>query len=128
MVGSPGFSVRRLGTLLGYVAITSAGAFLAWLAMGLNTFSKEESASYISDPWVAVVAAGLLSFSLAVSWMTVFDTVGDTISFCYTLDQSLKATRRKALRDMAHQMRLEREQEEQSTWYGWFWAYLGVFV
>jgi len=104
---------------VGYVAITSAGAFLAWLAMGLNTFSKEESASYISDPWVAVVAAGLLSFSLAVSWMTVFDTVGDTISFCYTLDQSLKATRRKALRDMAHQMRLEREQEEQSTWYGW---------
>merc|ERR550525_366494 len=50
-------------------------------------FNSRASAHYIEDPKVVSFISGILSGLIGFSFMLVFDTVGDTILYCFATEQ-----------------------------------------
>jgi len=72
--------------LLGLTCYT--GFFATWImTVNISIFSLPQSAFYIEDPKLVAVIAAVLSGLVGVSFMLVFDTVGDTILYCYASEQ-----------------------------------------
>lgn len=78
--------------LAGVGSITTAGVYLVWLIVTeYSAFSDVASEYYVSDPIVVAGCAGAISFIVAVGFMIVFDTVADTILYCWACDKQRKA-------------------------------------
>jgi len=110
-----------LFVFIGYAVITSAGVFSSLvLVRSISLYTDSDSALYIEEPGLLAAAAGVASFGIAVSWMTVFDTVGDTILYCFSMDQGRKEQRRQALAELAREQRPPEDGEDaSSSWIGW---------
>eukprot|EP00746_Dinoflagellata_sp_MGD_P036761 gnl/MRDRNA2_/MRDRNA2_18831_c0_seq1.p1 gnl/MRDRNA2_/MRDRNA2_18831_c0~~gnl/MRDRNA2_/MRDRNA2_18831_c0_seq1.p1 ORF type:complete len:621 (+),score=113.99 gnl/MRDRNA2_/MRDRNA2_18831_c0_seq1:3-1865(+) len=77
--------------LAGFGAITSAGVYLTWLCITTREeFTSKESAHYIHEPVVVCVAAGIICGIIAAAFMIVFDTVADTMLYCFAIDSKRK--------------------------------------
>jgi len=77
--------------IAGYALITGTGTFVVWVMVrGLWWFNNVESSRYIHDPIVVSVVAGCICFLVAVCFMVVFDTVADTILYCYATESMRK--------------------------------------
>merc|ERR1712048_965470 len=73
--------------IAGIGSISCAGAAVTWcLCRYTFTFGDTSSEHYVSDPvFIAVVSAGI-SAIIAWAFMVVFDTVTDTILYCFATD------------------------------------------
>lgn len=113
---------QALFVFVGYTVISSAGAACAWFAVhGLAKYSREDSVLFVSDPLFVAVAAGVLSLLIAVTWMIVFDMVGDTILYCFLMDETRKSTQhnQQAAAAKAAAEAEAANQEENATLLGW---------
>jgi hypothetical protein len=78
-------------TLAGCAMITASGSFLVWIMVRtLWWFNNIESKHYIHNPILVCTIAGVICFIVAIGFMLIFDTVADTILFCYATDQMRK--------------------------------------
>merc|ERR1712217_839809 len=74
-------------TLAGIGGISTAGAAVTWyLCRSLPTFSDTNSDHYVSDPVFIACIAAVISAVIAWAFMVVFDTVSDTILYCYAVN------------------------------------------
>mmetsp|Transcript_1723 Transcript_1723/g.4300 ORF Transcript_1723/g.4300 Transcript_1723/m.4300 type:complete len:640 (-) Transcript_1723:37-1956(-) len=72
--------------LLGIVSFT--GAFTTFvLSKHWAILNDQQSPYYVQDPMVVSVISGIASGLIAVSFTLVFDTVGDTILYCFATEQ-----------------------------------------
>mmetsp|Transcript_33962 Transcript_33962/g.90339 ORF Transcript_33962/g.90339 Transcript_33962/m.90339 type:complete len:643 (+) Transcript_33962:2-1930(+) len=100
--------------LTGYAAITSAGAFAALgMIRSCTSCLYAEDQDYVTDPFVVVFCAALISFFIAQTFMVVFDVVGDTILYCFVLDQSRKQEQRQL---RGGYLPAQTEEESWSAW------------
>mmetsp|Transcript_76567 Transcript_76567/g.199024 ORF Transcript_76567/g.199024 Transcript_76567/m.199024 type:complete len:141 (+) Transcript_76567:3-425(+) len=100
--------------MTGYGAITTIGAATASLAVhGLSTYSHTDSELYISDPIPVVACAVFVCFWIASAFMVVFDMVGDTILYCFMIDQDAKDEEER------NRYAIEMQEREQQSWTGW---------
>jgi len=101
--------------LTGYGAITSIGAISAvLLVQHVPVYNMRESSLYISDPLPVVLCATLICFWIASTFMVVFDMVGDTILYCFVVDQKSKDEQRQAS--------LEEHDEQPESWASWLFT------
>lgn len=74
--------------LAGIAAITSACVVLTWFLVTTATvFTDPASAHFVGDPLVVVAVAGVVCLLISAGFMVVFDTVADTILFCWSIDR-----------------------------------------
>jgi len=77
--------------LAGYALIVGGGTLFFWILVRSNdSFSDEKSAQYIPDPVSVCVLASVLCFIVAVCFMVVFDTVSDTMLYCFAVEEQRK--------------------------------------
>jgi len=84
------FFIAGLGT------ITAAGAYITFIAVkGLPYFSDAEKypATYVAEPVPVTVAAGIISAIIAWSFLIVFDTVSDTVLYCFAIEKKRRGMR-----------------------------------
>jgi len=75
----------------GFVSITSLGAYLTWLLLHtLDMFKNPESEQFVASPEWVTGAAALISAVVAGTFMVMFDTVADTMLFCWALDRKYR--------------------------------------
>eukprot|EP00927_Polykrikos_kofoidii_P054324 TRINITY_DN48751_c0_g1_i1.p1 TRINITY_DN48751_c0_g1~~TRINITY_DN48751_c0_g1_i1.p1 ORF type:complete len:693 (+),score=93.31 TRINITY_DN48751_c0_g1_i1:95-2080(+) len=71
----------------GLGAITAAGSWLTFLLVTrLPQFSTPDEPLFVSDPILVTIFAGIISATVAWAFMIVFDTVADTVLFCYATE------------------------------------------
>jgi len=76
----------------GLVTITSLGAYLTWILVhSLDVFTDPKSAHFVAAPEYVTAAAGGIAFIVAGTFMVMFDTVADTILFCWALDRKYRS-------------------------------------
>lgn len=76
--------------IAGLGAITTAGCFVTWeLVTRAEWFADalQHPDTYVSDPMTCTIAAGFISFIIALAFMTVFDSVSDTIIYCFETEK-----------------------------------------
>jgi len=74
--------------LAGLGAITGLGSVASWLLVTrVGNFSDPNSPSYVHDPVFLTLVAAVISFLVAFIFMIVFDTVSDSILYCYALEK-----------------------------------------
>lgn len=77
-----------LFTLVGLASVTVSGAFITSLVvLNVDTFNTPSSEYYIQDPMVCSALAGFICFFVALCFMTVFDSVTDTMILCLAYDR-----------------------------------------
>mmetsp|Transcript_35489 Transcript_35489/g.101332 ORF Transcript_35489/g.101332 Transcript_35489/m.101332 type:complete len:637 (+) Transcript_35489:38-1948(+) len=82
-------------------------------------FSQEDQSLYVQEPkWVSL-CAGIVSAVIGLSFMIVFDTVGDTILYCFATEQMFH--RHKQMQ-VAANGQLQPEEEDGSNY---FWGMFG---
>jgi len=76
----------------GLVSITTAGAALAWgMCRLMSMFCESSSSVFVSAPELVAAAAACVSLLTALSFTLIFDTVSDSMLFCWALENSLRA-------------------------------------
>eukprot|EP00927_Polykrikos_kofoidii_P053095 TRINITY_DN4728_c0_g1_i1.p1 TRINITY_DN4728_c0_g1~~TRINITY_DN4728_c0_g1_i1.p1 ORF type:complete len:664 (+),score=86.66 TRINITY_DN4728_c0_g1_i1:55-2046(+) len=71
----------------GIGAITSAGAYLTWLLVtDVPYFNDPTQDHYVANPVMTTIVAGIISAAIAWAFMIVFDTVSDTVLYCYATE------------------------------------------
>jgi len=72
----------------GVVSITGCGVFLTWFLVGnAQAFTDRNSEHYVASPEAVAVAGAVICFTISCTFMAVFDTLADTILFCWALDR-----------------------------------------
>merc|ERR1712187_233248 len=75
----------RLG---GITLISGVCAYLSWFLVSTeDTFTDRNSEHYIASPEMVAVAAVAIGFIVSYTFMTVFDSIADTILFCWAVDR-----------------------------------------
>jgi len=72
--------------VVGMLAITATCGFLADLLLTNGPFADNKSDYYVSNPLFATVVASFLGFTVAWSFMAVFDVATDTLLIAYAED------------------------------------------
>jgi len=73
--------------LAGLGAITSSACALVWILItSMPTFNTPSSDHFIQDPVMVVIVTAVIVLPIAYCFMIVFDTVADTILYCYATD------------------------------------------
>jgi len=102
-------------SVTGCALISGAGAVLVFfMVTKVAYFSDEDSDHHIQDPIMASVLAAIVCLIIAFGFMAVFDTVSDTILYCYAVEERRK---QKGLMDVNVQCapkRLDKIIEESS--------------
>lgn len=74
--------------MAGMAAIASAGVLLTWTLIGtMDIFVNPASDHFVEDPVLVCGVAAIICIAIASSFMTVFDTVADTMLFCWAIDR-----------------------------------------
>jgi len=74
--------------IAGFGIITLTGFFATMFSVKwISVFNDPNSQFYVSDPKPVGFAAGVMSACIGASFMVVFDTVGDTILYCFATEQ-----------------------------------------
>jgi len=88
--------------LAGVASITGSGVYLTWLlTQTASIFTDPTSPAYIEDCVIVSSVAGVICFIIAHSFMSVFDTVADTILFCWAFDRQFRIKEGKESKDYA---------------------------
>lgn len=78
-------------TIAGNALITCTGTFVIWtMVRGLWRFNNVESDEYVHDPVLVSAIAGVICLLVSVCFMVVFDTIADTILYCYATEGDRK--------------------------------------
>jgi len=76
----------------GVGSITAAGTYLTLLMIrNMETFTRVDSPHYIPDPVAVLIVAGLICFMVSVAFMIIFDTVADTILYCFAIEKERRS-------------------------------------
>lgn len=74
--------------ILGIGSITVGSSYLTWLLIGnWGTFSDPTSEQFVESKELVTGVAAAISFLIAWSFMSVFDTVADSVLYCYAIEQ-----------------------------------------
>jgi hypothetical protein len=95
--------------VLGMGAISAGASYLTWLVLGNWTYFSEPSSDHFVEAKEAVtILGGFISLLIAWSFMSVFDTVADTILYCYAIETKRKTCQPpmypKSLRFAPHEL------------------------
>jgi len=72
--------------IAGVGVVTISGFFSAmFIVGGVGAYNDPKSQHYVADWKPVAVAAGIISAVIGANFMVVFDTVGDTILYCYAI-------------------------------------------
>jgi len=111
--------------IAGMGIITSVPTILVYIACKrMPTFSDPQSSLYVEEPkWVAVAAA-IVSGVIAASFMVVFDTVGDTILYCFATDERRHHERRSSSQAMqsSRSFTSDESSEQEQGFFGWLFG------
>mmetsp|Transcript_132880 Transcript_132880/g.384190 ORF Transcript_132880/g.384190 Transcript_132880/m.384190 type:complete len:676 (-) Transcript_132880:166-2193(-) len=81
----------KLFQLGGLISITGSGGYLSWLVLTkVSAFNSLDSPHFVPQPEYVTAAAAIASFIIAGVFMDVFDTVSDTILFCWAVDKKTR--------------------------------------
>jgi len=80
------------GQLIVFIAgggvLTTIGFAFTWFTCAKwSMYSDESSNAYLEDPRDVALMGGFISFLISACFVVVFDTVGDTILYCYAAEQ-----------------------------------------
>lgn len=74
--------------LAGVGAITGVGTWICFTVIkSFDWFTDPTSDHYVPDPVLVTVFAGIICALIAIAFMIVFDTVADTILYCFSQEQ-----------------------------------------
>eukprot|EP00747_Dinoflagellata_sp_TGD_P186488 gnl/TRDRNA2_/TRDRNA2_43524_c0_seq1.p2 gnl/TRDRNA2_/TRDRNA2_43524_c0~~gnl/TRDRNA2_/TRDRNA2_43524_c0_seq1.p2 ORF type:complete len:709 (-),score=141.28 gnl/TRDRNA2_/TRDRNA2_43524_c0_seq1:113-2131(-) len=74
--------------LAGVGAITTASTYVVWIMINeVPAFDEISSPQYIEQKEFVAIVSGILSALVAVAFMIVFDTVADTVLYCYATEK-----------------------------------------
>lgn len=78
--------------IAGVASITAGGTYLTLIILRSNSvFTDLESEHYVPDPVFVTVFAGILCAIIAVAFMIVFDTVADSVLYCFAIEKKRRA-------------------------------------
>jgi hypothetical protein len=80
------------GQLIVFIAggglLTTIGFAFTWFSCAKwSMYTDESSSTYVEDPRDVALMGGFISFLISACFVVVFDTVGDTILYCYAAEQ-----------------------------------------
>lgn len=76
---------------LAILSITGGGTFVTWnVVRNLDQFSNPESKLFVANPELVSVVGGVICLLVSSAFMTMFDTVADTMVYSYTLDKKFR--------------------------------------
>lgn len=102
--------------ICGIGLITCSNVWLTLISMSeLPVFSVASSAYYVGNPAGVAAIVGLQAGFISVCFMHVFDTVGDTILYCFASEQ-----RRRSWVD--HKAYGSRSELKHRTWWAWLFG------
>mmetsp|Transcript_119518 Transcript_119518/g.372372 ORF Transcript_119518/g.372372 Transcript_119518/m.372372 type:complete len:204 (-) Transcript_119518:347-958(-) len=110
------FIVVGMGLISGIPAVLT---FLACKRM--DTYSNEQSLHYIAAPKFVALASMIVSAIIGVNFMLVFDTVGDTILYCFAMDMRRQSLVPQAAYGKGDDFDSE-DSEEDSGFFGWLFG------
>lgn len=74
--------------LVGVAAISSGGAYITlMMCRSFSVFNEPSSDHYVSDPVFVSGAAAIVCAVVAVAFVVVFDTVADTVLYCFASEK-----------------------------------------
>lgn len=111
---------QAIFTITGMGLICGIPGFLTFVACKrLDTFSNPESLHYVETPkWVAL-ASMMVCAIIGVSFMLVFDTVGDTILYCFAIDSRRQNVLTEAMSGAKQNYSDDEASEEDEGFFGW---------
>lgn len=100
------------GQLIVFIAggglLTTIGFAFTWLNCAKwSMYTDDTSDTYVEDPRDVALMGGIISFLISACFVVVFDTVGDTILYCYAAEQ----LRLKAMGEREHELEEEEDNE-----------------
>jgi len=84
----------KVFTLAGVCSITGLGVYLTWLLITtVEAFADPKSEHFVPHPEYVAVASAVICAIIGSTFMLMFDTIADTILFCWALDRKERAER-----------------------------------
>eukprot|EP00435_Cladocopium_sp_Y103_P010046 s3101_g2.t1 len=71
----------------GWALTTAMSALFATVMVSTPKYTDPLGSHYLTQPESVIMVCGVLGFSASVSFMNVFDVVGDTILYCFALEE-----------------------------------------
>lgn len=71
----------------GWALTTAMSALFATVMVSTPKYTDPLGSHYLTQPESVIMVCGVLGFSTSVSFMNVFDVVGDTILYCFALEE-----------------------------------------
>lgn len=113
-------------SIIGVALITGIPAGLTYLGC-VSLYNDEDSDHYIPHPSVPTAISGLLCCLVGRSFMMVFDTVSDTLLYCFAIDEEHQTSVAARLSSVARQpsingvLRNDSDSEEEDSETFWEW-------
>lgn len=99
--------------LTSHGAVTCVGVMASvCLLITCTSCNEEGTGDYVTDSLPVAICGGLVGYYISSSLMLVFDMAGDTILYCFLLDQQRK-------QEQSNLLKISLDREESRSWATW---------
>jgi len=108
--------------VLGVAVVSSVPAGLTYIVCSrVPAFTSNESDYFVEYPKVVALASALFNAVIGLSFMLVFDTVGDTILYCFAMDERRNSSF-QGMFSGGYDSETSEEEDDEPGFFGWLFG------